>query len=159
MEIDVRFHPSSPSCALRGGGVCFFYMQFSSHFSSKQKHGRATQKHGRGAMPAQANPPRHPFKCRCKECPHFDNHPDLDGSDKPILAERVGVFEVGMHVDVPGVPRLYEKSTGMIEYIYFSEGSPCLCIYFEEIPEYGLRGQRVDVFVSVLLDTLPPGCP
>ena len=103
-------------------------------------------------MQAQANPPRHPFKCRCKECPHFDNHPDLDASDKPILAERVGVFEVGMHVDVPGVPRLYEKSTGMIEYIYFSEGSPCLCIYFEEVPEYGLRGQRVDVFVSVLLE-------
>ena len=108
---------------------------------------------------AQANPPRHPFKCRCKECPHFDNHPDLDASDELILAERVGVFEVGMHVDVPGVPRLYEKSTGMIEYIYFSEGSPCLCIYFEEVPEYGLRGQRVDVFVSVLMDSLPPGCP
>ena len=108
---------------------------------------------------AQANPPKHPFKCRCKECPHFDNHPDLDASDELILAERVGVFEVGMHVDVPGVPRLYEKSTGMIEYIYFSEGSPCLCIYFEEVPEYGLRGQRVDVFVSVLMDSLPPGCP
>ena len=42
----------------------------------------------------------------------------------------------------------------MIEYIYFSEGSPCLCIYFEEVPEYGLRGQRVDVFVSVLLEAL-----
>ena len=126
---------------------------------SAQKRDRATQKHGRGAMQAQANPPRHPFKCRCKECPHFDNHPDLDASDKPILAERVGVFEVGMHVDVPGVPRLNEKSTGMIEYIYFSEGSPCLCIYFEEFPEYGLRDQRMDVFVSVLLDTLPPGCP
>ena len=108
---------------------------------------------------AQANPPKHPFKCRCKECPRFDNYPDLDASDELILAERVGVFEVGMHVDVPGVPRLYEKSTGMIEYIYFSEGSPCLCIYFEEVPEYGLRGQRVDVFVSVLLDSLPPGCP
>ena len=42
----------------------------------------------------------------------------------------------------------------MIEYIYFSEGSPCLCIYFEEIPEYGLRDQRMDVFVSVLLEAL-----
>ena len=96
----------------------------------------------------------HPFKCRCKECPHFDNHPDLDASDELILAECVGVFEVGMHVNVPGVPRLYEKSTGMIEYIYFSEGNPCMCIYFEEMPEYGLRGQHVDVFVSVLLEAL-----
>ncbi len=38
--------------------------------------------------------------------------------------------------------------------IYFSEGSHCLCIYLEEVPEYGLRGQRVDVFVSVLLEAL-----
>ena len=57
------------------------------------------------------------------------------------------------------VPHHYGNVPGVIEYIYFSEGSPCLCIYFEEVPEYGLRGQRVDVFVSVLLDSLPPGCP
>ncbi len=93
--------------------------------------------------------PLHPVNCRCQECPHFDKHPDVDANDDLILAERVGDFEVGMRVDVP---QPYGNLTGVIEYIYFSEGDPCLCIYFEEVPRYGLRGQRQDVFVSVLLE-------
>ena len=98
--------------------------------------------------------PLHPLNCRCQECPHFDNHPDVDANDDLILAERVGDFEVGMRVDVPFH---IGKLTGVIEYIYFSEGDPCLCIYFEEVPRYGLRGQRQDVFVSVLLEALGRG--
>ena len=100
---------------------------------------------------AHTNAPVHPFKCRCNQCPHFDNDPDVDANDDLIMTERVGDFEVGMSVDVP---HHYGNVPGVIEYIYFSEGDPCLCIYFEEVPRYGLRGQRQDVFVSVLLEAL-----
>ena len=110
-----------------------------------------SQSHAPRVEQAHTNAPVHPFKCRCNQCPHFDNDPDVDANDDLIMTERVGDFEVGMSVDVP---HHYGNLTGVIEYIYFSEGDPCLCIYFEEVPRYGLRGQRQDVFVSVLLEAL-----